>query len=188
MKQLWEKQLRTLQTKPNRTGTKTDHQRTKTDHQRTKTDHQRTKKVPPSPTTARGPTSTRGQVNTGGQATTKSYAPRGKNKGSSSKSRGLGKNSPPGESAKSAAASPSSVGQSSSKDSAEKVTPQVNKRTSALESLLGGGERGKWEGGGGAQGDGFITANSTTYYKVREGEGRKEGSEERKRGDVCVCV
>ena len=151
VKQLWEKQLRTLQTKPNRTGTKTD--------------HQRTKKVPPSPTTARGPTSTRGQVNTGGQATTKSYAPRGKNKGSS-KSRGQGKHSPPRESAKSA--SPSSVGQNSSKVSAERVTPQVNKRTSAVESLLGGGERRTGEGG--AQGDdGFLTANSTTYYKVRKG-------------------
>ena len=153
VKQLWEKELRMLQTKPNRSGTKTD--------------HQRTKKVPPSPSTARGLTSTRGQVNTGGQATTKfSASSRGKSKGSSGKSRGPGKNSPPREgrdSAKSAAASLSSVGQSQSKDTAERVTPQVNTRTSAVESLLGGaGEQGRGEG----QLDGLLTANKTTYFKV----------------------
>ena len=133
----------------------------------------------PSPTTARGATSTRGQVNTGGQTTTKNSSPRGKTKGSAAKSRGLLRNSPPGEkrgeTAKSAAVTVSLGREKGVKDSAERVTPLAHSRTSAVESMLSGSEsgggEGEGEGGRGRQEESLLTANRTTYFKVREREG-----------------
>ena len=182
-------------TKPNHSKTKVDHSGTKLDHSETKANHSRTKvtktdhsatkvtkkdysgtkkdqkngtKKVPSPSTARGPTTTRGQVNTRGKTTTTkvSSSSRAKTKGTTSgKSRGHEINSPPGRSRVPASAATLSASGERVKDSAERVTPQIHNRTSAIEGLLRARER-EGEGEGEREQESLLTPSLTTYYKV----------------------
>ena len=153
VKQLWEKELRTMQAKPNRSSTK-----------ETKSDQKSgTKRPTTSPFGSRGPTSTQGQVNTAGQATTKISTAR-------AKTTGKGPTPAKFRSARTSAAEKGT--KAKDKNSAKRVTPQTNTRNSAIERLLAVGEEEEeeeGEEGGGREGEGRKTLTSllTTYYKVQ---------------------
>ena len=162
VKELWGRQLRGLQSKKV--------------PKETKSGQKGTKKAP-SPTSARGPTSTRGQVNTSGHATTKASTTRPKSAtrgqtSTKSTTKGSGKKSTQNEAKKS-----SSSGKGKDKNTAERVTPAVPTRKSAVESLLAaregsGGSEGERGGpGAGASSEGarpdLLTASKTRYFKVR---------------------
>ena len=161
VKELWGRQLRGLQSKKV--------------PKETKSGQKGTKKAP-SPTTARGPTSTRGQVNTSGHATTKASTTRPKSAtrgqtSTKSTTKGSGKKSTQNEAKK------GSSGKGKDKNTAERVTPVVPTRKSAVESLLaaregsGGSEGERGEPGAGASSEGarsdLLTASKTRYFKVR---------------------
>ena len=153
VKQLWEKELRSIQANAPPKEGKID---------------QRGSKKATSPFSSRGPTSTRGQVNTGGQTTTKVSTPRmktagGKNQSSTkSASRGSAKNSPPKGGPKGGS------GKVKNKGVAERVVPTTNTRKSAVEKLLSVGGEEETESSG------MLTADKTIYYKVGVGGGTVE--------------